>query len=311
MVLKLRKVSKYINRKIKSKGGYSFPKYNLTGQSSFYFALLCGVRGAGKSVALLNILDIEKEHLLKDESIVYFISPTRDAKIQDFIDQYPDNVKYYDELTINSFNEVLDDINDRIKEWKEKKYIFDLFEQYLKDEGTINQEEMSILIESGMLDEETNVEELIKNFNFHHPPRSSLCIDDSMGSPLISSSNSKQGKEAIKFFIKHRHSYVNVFILSQHFRGISKPIRSNTNMVLLWPSKDRSVLKSIFDEFSPLFKGKMENYEQSLDLLDKEAHSFLLMFYDEIKTLRFNFDREITFTDDEVEPPKTELPKTE
>ena len=300
MVLKLRKVSKYINRKIKSKGGYSFPKYNLTGQSSFYFALLCGVRGAGKSMALLNILDIEKEHLLKNESIVYFISPTRDAKIQDFIDEYPDNVKYYDELTIKSFNDVLDDINDRIKEWKEKKYIFDLFEQYLKDEGTINEEEMNILIESGMLDEETNVEELIKNFNFHHPPISSLCIYDSMSSALISSSNSKHGREFTRFAIRHRHLFCHLFILTQHFKGISKPLRTNTNAVLLWPSKDRAVLKSIFDEFSPLFKGKKENYEESLQLVESKEHQFLFMWYDEIKFLRIGFDREISWVDGEA-----------
>lgn len=295
MTLKLKKVSKYISKAIRTKSGYTFPKYNLTGQSSFYFALLCGVRGAGKSNSLLQILDFEKEHLLKDESIVYFISPTRDAKVQDFSDKYEGNMRYYDELNMKTFNEVLDDINDRIREWKETKYIFDLFENYLKDENKVTEEELNILYESGILDEDTDVPEMIKNFNFHHPPRSTMCIDDSLGSPLISSSNSKQGKEAIKFFIRHRHSYCNVFILSQHFRGISKPIRSNTNMVLLWASKDRAVLKSIFDEFSPLFKGKMENYEEALDLLDSHAHSFLFMFYDEAKFLRFGFDREITF----------------
>jgi len=295
MVLQLRKVSKYINKKIKTKGGYDFPKYNLTGQSSFYFALLCGVRGAGKSVALLNILNFEKEHLLEKESMVYFVSPTRDAKIQEFAEKYPENMKFYDELNMKSFNEVLDEINERIDEWKQTKFIFELFEKYLQKEDSVDEDELNILVQSGILDEDTDVKEMINTFNFMHPPRSSLCIDDSMGSPLISSSNSKQGKEAIKFFIRHRHSYCNVFILSQHFRGISKPIRSNTNMVLLWASKDRSVLKSIFDEFSPLFRGKMENYEEALDLLDKEAHSFLFMFYDEIKFLRFGFDRQITF----------------
>jgi hypothetical protein len=253
------------------------------------------MRGAGKSVALLNILSVEKEHLLSGESMVYFISPTRDAKVQDFMDKYADNMKIYDELNIKTFNAVLEDISNRVEEWKQTKYIFDLFEQYLKEEDSVDAEELHILMESGILDEDTDVKQLINDFNFQHPPRSSLCIDDSMGSPIISSSNSKQGKEAIKFFIRHRHSYCNVFILSQHFRGISKPIRTNTNMVLLWASKDRSVLKDIFFEFSPLFKGKMENYEEALDLLDKEAHQFLFMFYDEIKFLRLGFDREITF----------------
>ena len=154
---------------------------------------------------------------------------------------------------------------------------------------------MVVLVDSGILDDSTDVKNMIDEFNNKPPPRSSLCIDDSMGSPIISSTNSKPGKEAVRWFIRHRHFYCNVFILSQHFRGISKPIRSNTNMVLLWPSKDRSVLKSIFDEFSPLFKGKIENYEEALDLLDSESHQFLLMYYDEIKQLRLGFDRLITF----------------
>lgn len=308
MVLQLRKVSKYINKKIKTKGGYDFPKYNLSGVSSFYFATLSGVRGAGKSVALLNILDIEKEHLLRGESIVYFISPTRDAKIDDFLEKYPENVKYYDELNIKTFNEVIDDINTRIEEWKQTRYIFELFESYLEKEDSIDEQEMNILIESGILEDDIDVKEMIRTFNFHHPPISSLCIDDSMGSPLISSSNSKAGKDAIKFFIKHRHSYCHVFLLTQHFKGISLPIRTNTNMVLLWASKDRGVLKSIFDEFSPLFKSKMENYEEALQLVESKPHDFLFMFYDEVKFLRLGFDREVTFKDGEA---KVEMPNME
>ena len=71
-----------------------------------------------------------------------------------------------------------------------------LFEQYLKKQDSIDEEELNILIESGMLDDDTDVKELITNFNFHHPGRATLVIDDSMGSPLISSSNSKQGKDS-------------------------------------------------------------------------------------------------------------------
>jgi len=306
MGLQLRKVSKYINKKIKTKGGYDFPKYNLTGISSFYFATLSGVRGAGKSVALLNILDIEKEHLLKGESIVYFISPTRDAKVDDFIEKYPDNIKYYDELTIKNFNAVLEDMNARIDEWKQTRFIFELFERYLEKEDSVDEEELNILVESGILDDDADVKQMISNFNFMHPPISGLVCDDSMGSPLISSSNSKHGKEAIKFFIKHRHSYCHVFLLTQHFKGISKPIRTNTNMVLLWPSKDRAVLRSIFEEFSPLFKGSMENYEEALELVESKPHQFLFMFYDEVKFLRLNFDREIRWVDGEIEIPKLE-----
>ena len=295
MPLKLKKVSKYINKLIKTKKSFEFPKYNLTGQSSFYFGLLFGVRGAGKTNAMLQILNIEKEHLLSRESIVHWVSPTHDSKVAEYAERFPDNMIFYDELNMKTFNQIIQSINDGIEEWNQTKYIFDLFEKYLKKEDDVDEGELNILIESGILEDDADIAKMIKDFNFHFPPRSVLVLDDSMGSPLISSSNSKQGKEAVRWFIRHRHSYCNVFILSQHFKGISKPIRSNTNMVLLFPSKDRSVLRSIFDEFSPLFKGKMENYEEALDLLDDHPHSFLFMYYDQVKFLRFGFDKKIEF----------------
>ena len=149
-----------------------------------------------------------------------------------------------------------------------------------------------------MLDDDTDMKELIKNFNFHHPPRASFICDDNMGSPLISSSNSKQGKEFTRWAIRHRHDFTNIFILSQYYRGISKNLRNNTNMVMLFPSKDRGTASSIFDEFSNVFGGKKENYEQALDLLDKESvGSFLLIYYDKKKFLRLGFDKQIDFTD--------------
>jgi hypothetical protein len=298
MPIHLKKVSKYLNKLIKTKKGYDFPAYNLTGENSFYFALLCGVRGAGKTNAMLQILNIEKEHLLSGDNIVYWVSPTHDSKVAEFAEKFPDNMVFVDELNIKTFNNIREDIQDKIDEWKQTKFIFDLFEQYLKKQDSIDEEELNILFESGMLDDDTDVKELIKNFNFHHPPRASLVCDDSMGSPLISSSNSKQGKEFTRWAIRHRHDFTNIFILSQYYRGISKNLRNNTNMVMLFPSKDRGTASSIFDEFSNVFGGKKENYEQALDLLDKESvGSFLLIYYDKKKFLRLGFDKQIDFTD--------------
>ena len=202
---------------------------------------------------------------------------------------------FYDELTISLFNTIIQDINERINDWKQTKFIFDLFEKYLKKQDSIDEEELNILIESGMLDADTDVKELIKNFNFHHPPISTMVIDDSLGSALISSGNSKQGKEAMKFFIRHRHHYCNIFILTQHHKGINKTIRSNANAILLFPSKDRGIMKSIFEEFSPLFQGKIENYYEALDMLDSKPYSFLFIYYDAVKFLRLNFNQEISF----------------
>lgn len=297
MTLKLKKVSKYVNSLIKSKKGYDFPEWNLTKENSFWFSLLCGVRGAGKTNAMLQIMNIEKKGMLTDDNIVYWVSPTHDAKVAEFAEKYPDNMKFYDELNIKVFNEIIDEIRERTEEWKQTKFIFDLFEKYLKDgQEKLGEDEVEILMKSGILDDDVDVKKMIDEFNFAHPARASLVIDDSMGSPLISSGNSKQGKEFTRWAIRHRHDFTNLFILTQHFKGISKPLRTNANAVLLFPSKDRATSKSIFDEFSAVFGGKMENYLECLDMLDGEkVGSFLFIYYDKDKFLRLGFNQDITF----------------
>jgi hypothetical protein len=297
MTLKLKKVSKYVNSLIKSKKGYDFPEWNLTRENSFWFSLLCGVRGAGKTNAMLQIMNIEKKGMLTDDNIVYWVSPTHDAKVAEFAEKYPDNMKFYDELNIKVFNEIIDEIRERTEEWKQTKFIFDLFEKYLKDgQEKLGEDEIEILMKSGILDDDVDVKKMIDEFNFAHPARASLVIDDSMGSPLISSGNSKQGKEFTRWAIRHRHDFTNLFILTQHFKGISKPLRTNANAVLLFPSKDRATSKSIFDEFSAVFGGKMENYLECLDMLDGEkVGSFLFIYYDKDKFLRLGFNQDITF----------------
>ena len=226
MPLHLTKVSKHANKLIKSKKGYEFPAWELTGESSFWLALLSGVRNSGRTNTVLQILNIEKDNMLKGDNRVYWISPTHDAKVAEVAEKNQDNMVFYDELNMTTFRNVIKDIEERIQKWHQTKYIFEVLEKYLKNKESIDDEDMALLIDSGMFDDDTDIKELIKKFNFTHPPISTLVLDDSLGSPIISSGNSTQGKEATKFFIKHRHLYTNVFILTQHFRGINKTIQA-------------------------------------------------------------------------------------
>ena len=320
MVLHLKKVSKYVNRLIKSKKGYDFPNWNLTKNNNFWLNMTIGPRGSGKTNVILSLLEIEKDGMLTGENHVYWISPTHDPKVEEFASKYGDNMTFYDELNIKTFNEVIETIRDKTTEWKQKKYIFDLFEKYLKNgEDSLELEEMEILLTSGMLDEDTDHKQMIDSFEHRFPARSVIIIDDSMGSPLISSSQSKQGKEFIRWIIRHRHDYTSVFILAQAYRGLSLSIRSNANSIFFMPCKDRATSKSIFDEFSTVFDGRRENYIEALDLLDKQpVGDFLFVYYDNDKFLRMGFDRKITFTDDDdadandsEKEQKTDLPKKE
>ena len=299
-MLKLRKVTKYKNKAVKTKGSYEFPTYHMSGEASFYLSLISGTRNSGKTNCVINILGIEKDIMLKGDNIVYWISGTKDSKVEHLLEKYPDNIKYYDTFDKKTMQEILDEIEERIHVWKEHQYVFELFEKYLKKESSVDEDELQVLIQSGLLDEDTDVKKLIDEHNFKHPPISNLVIDDQLGSSLISGANSKDGKWFVKFIVKHRHEphLCNVFILTQHLKMVSKPIRANANNIIMFASKDAGIADSVFNEFSPLFKGDIDNYHKALELVEQTPHAFLNLWYDKKRWVRLNFDKEISFTSD-------------
>jgi len=280
-------------RKIKEIGAYDFPIYKITGTPSFYFGGLFGVRGGGKTTAMLNILEIEKAIMMHGENKVYFISPTCDSKVQHFIDTYPENFVYIDELTVANLDDTLKKIKDAVEDWKAKMELIDLLTIYLHDPKLLDDSDIEKLEGANYLE---NFD--FKSINMAHPPISTLCIDDSMSSPLISSSNSRNGKHFLKFALKHRHSphYCNIFLMAQHIRTISKPLRVNMSLILLFPFRDQNVLKSIFDEYSGLYDHKLQNFIDLIDEVEKRKdHSFILMYQDNKKFVRINFDEDVSF----------------
>lgn len=282
-------VNKLQNTEIKTKGKYTWPVYKTTGVNDFILGGVYGIRGAGKTTAVLQFLENDKDIVLTGKNKVYFISPTCDEKVQSYIEKYPDNFEYIDELTPKTIGVVLDEIKAGITVWEQDNFILSLLQRYLNKEK-LDEGDMMILEESGYMEDYD-----IEGHNFDHPNISTIIIDDSMGSPMISSSNSKIGKDFIRFIIKHRHHphYCNVILLSQHIKSISKPIRTNQNFIIVFPMRDQSIYKSIFDEYSGLFGNKYENFLNTMKEIEGRPHSFLFLYYDKRKFARLNWGEEI------------------
>jgi DNA replication protein DnaC len=72
--------------------------------------LISGAKGTGKSSLLLNMM---KSHLRKTYNNIFLISPTakRDKKFKKLVDELEEDNKYYDALTENNLNEIMDRIN--------------------------------------------------------------------------------------------------------------------------------------------------------------------------------------------------------
>jgi hypothetical protein len=270
-----------------SKGGYEFPKYKITGSNDFLFTLLFGIKNSGKTVAGLNYL-IHESHLMENQNKVYFFSPTLDQKLINFQKDHPDNFIIIDEFNVKTFQEVVKKIKETVEKWKQDKMLLELFELYLKDKNKLDVECLQILEDNNYLQDFD-----FENFNYNYPPIHTVMIDDSLGSPMISS----RGKDAQifnNFAIRHRHFYCNLFIMSQYPKGINKVIRSNSNNILIWQMKDRTIYEAIFPEFSSLFKGNVDKFIEIMDKIEEmNNHSFLFIYYDKEQFIRLNFDQQI------------------
>ena len=83
--------------------------------------------------------------------------------------------------------------------------------------------------------------------------------------------------------------------MSQYPKGINKVIRSNSNNILIWQMKDRTIYEAIFPEFSSLFKGNVDKFIEVMDKIEQmNNHSFLFIYYDKEQFIRLNFDQHIT-----------------
>jgi hypothetical protein len=287
---------------------YTFPMYsNTTQDNSMILALIAGIRNAGKSTVALNIIELEKKHLLQGDAKVYFISPTKDSKVEYFIEKYPDNFEYIDELNKTNMQAVLDKIKNRVEEWKAKYDVLKLLKQYLTNPKKLTFEEMEMLEEMNYFQDDEELED----FRYEYPCLSTIIIDDSIGVPMICEARSLDGKWFQRFVLKHRHFpyYCNVMICTQHIKSCAKYFRTNCNWTILFPFRDHSVLKSVFDEYSILFDNNLDNFLKFMEEIRlRNDHSFCSIYYDKIQYVRLGFNEELDFTSNAK---KTELKEPE
>jgi len=281
-------------KELNFKSPYTFPTYQTTGDNSFMLGLIAGVRNAGKSTLVLNIIETEKKHLLQGDAKVYFVSPTKDAKIEYFIDKYPKNFVYVDELTVPSMKKILGEIEQRVVEWKNQYEAYEILSRYLKNPNSCSPEELFYLQEMNFFQNDD-----FGKFDVEHPCLSTLVIDDSVGCPMICEGRSKDGRWFQKFVLRHRHYpyYCNVFVLSQYIKAVAKYYRTNCSWVMLFPFRDFNCLKAVFDEYSILFKNNINNFLNLIeDIRKRDDHSFVNIYYDKIQYVRIGFNEECDFT---------------
>ncbi len=283
--MKFTKITNLKTYLVKTGKGYPFPVYKTTGESNFIAGLLAGVKNAGKTNTMINMLE-QEPHLLEGENKVYWFSNTQDDKVKLMLDKYP-NFIYVGPLDNEPFFNLIDEIKSQTEEWKEKHKLVEVLQKHLNGEK-ISIEDMEIINNAP-----ANFD--FEEMNLDYPPINTIVIDDSMGSPLISGYN-KDAKQFSRFFIAHRHYFTNVFIMSQHIKAISKPLRVNLNLIIIFPMRSIDIYSSIFGEFANLFKNDLKNFIDLMKVIeDRQNHSFLTIYQDKQKFVRVNFDEEVAF----------------
>lgn len=267
--------------------------------------LCCGAKGMGKTIAIVNLV----KKLNFDR--VFLISPTAKSNHSilsminiDEDDMYEDT----DDLTI------IDDIISKVEEeGREYDEYHEKMKEYNEFNRKIKNNEFNLISDEDLETFMNDHNEIVKPEHYLNGrrPKVALILDDILGSFLMSKGIRKVNNLAIR----HRHiSHVNAegggaigistFFLTQTFRcqtgGISKPIRSNCNSLIIFKTKNENEFNDLRDEVAGEI-GK-ELFTKIYEMATDEPHSFLFIDFNPKKEhpsrYRKNLDTFLIANDD-------------
>ena len=255
--------------------------------------LVCGKKGAGKSHAIANLF--RKYQSVKkcpafDPPNIFVCSPTHGLDpTQSLITAEPDNV--YD--TKDGLDEPILEIQDKIKEdlddyddYLERLNAWKAFQKWDQDLGLFPPDELLKIYDP--------LTETIMKPETDYPcgkPSSLIYIDDQVGSGGLS------GRDNVltNFSIKHRHYNTSVIYLIQHYKSISRAIRGNVSIIMLFKTHDQSVLDEIAKEVAG--EVSQEDFMKLYHYATKKPYNFLLISLgaaDKDNKFRMNFNTKLT-----------------
>jgi hypothetical protein len=229
-----------------------------------------GRRGGGKSVAVSNYVRNLLEKGLLDR--VLLITPTyySNKEIWTPLDIDPNDDVFEPEIDV--LKTIIEIVEQDKKEWEEYEELMRKYKEFkmlMKSDKPIHQIDPMKLIgfmELGFLNGESGeITEPEWKYKHKRPPRYFLIIDDCMGTDLL-----KPRGRLTQFIIKHRHIAdglgISVAMLVQSYcaiGGLSRAIRENTTLLLLFKNTQEEQIKKIYSEV-----GDKESFEEFLKLFE-------------------------------------------
>ena len=267
--------------------------------------LCCGAKGMGKTIAIVNLV----KKLNFDR--IFLISPTAKSNHSilsminiDEDDMYEDT----DDLTI------IDDIISKVEqEGKEYDEYHEKMKEYNEFNRKIKNNEFNLISDEDLETFMNDANEIVKPEHYldGRRPKIALIFDDILGSFLMSKGIRKVNNLAVR----HRHYSpvksegggaigISTFFLTQTFRcqtgGISKPIRSNCNSLIIFKTKNENEFNDLRDEVAGEI-GK-DLFTKIYEIATDEPHSFLFIDFNPKKEhpsrYRKNLDTFLIANDD-------------
>jgi hypothetical protein len=235
----------------------------------FFSCLIVGAKNSGKSYAMTSLLKMFEENPIYDyrgnklQQRIILFSPTA-LNETNIIFKNLKNLST-DDIHLEYSDEILEDILKTIKQHVDEvneyeKYI-KVLEKYEKTKKPLTDEEYWMLYNNNFIP----IEE--KRHIITH-----ICFDDLIGDKNTFKKSRDGG--LVKFLLKHRHLYTNIFITTQYINAIQPIIRNNIDIFCLFKYSN---LNDIIKKFYPSVSGtiKEEQFKELYEHSSQEKFNFL------------------------------------
>ncbi len=235
----------------------------------FFSCLIVGSKNSGKSYAMTSLLKMFEDNPIYDtrgnelEQRIIIFSPTAlnetNIVFKNLKNLSPDDIhlEYTDEI----LEEILEEIKFRVDEVNRYEKYLKVLDKYNNTNQELTDDEYWLLYYNNFLPMQEQ-----KHIITH------ICFDDLIGDKNTFKKSRDSG--LVKFLLKHRHLYTNVFITTQYINAIQPIIKNNIDIFCLFKYAN---LKDVINKFYPVVSGIMleEQFQELYKHCTQEKYNFL------------------------------------
>ena len=215
----------------------------------FFSCLIVGAKNSGKTYAMTSLLKLFESNPIYDihgnelEQRIILFSPTAKAETNiifknlKFLDENDIYLEYSDE----TLEELLIDIKAHVDAVNEYEKYLKILDKYENTNQEMTDEEYWILYQNNF-EAIQPIQHKITHFIF----------DDLIGDRNTFKKSRDSG--LVKFLLKHRHLYCNIFITTQYVNAIQPIIKNNIDIFCIFKYAN---LKDVINKFYPVVSGIM------------------------------------------------------